>query len=65
MADKREKKDEHTIVVSIEKDQIQKMNRYDLIFRSLNLAFKELGYSRLKLQYLGDENDEMKFEVKG
>jgi len=51
------------VIVEIEEDQIKEMQRYDLIFRSINIAFLEMGIKDLKLSRLEDKDGKFRIEV--
>lgn len=51
-----------SVVLEIDKDQIENNKRFDLIGRSLNLAMKEMGES-LEFQF-DSESDNSKVKIK-
>jgi len=54
---------EKTIVLDIDEKEIKEKQRYDLIFKSINLAFLELGIKDLQLHRLVDKDGKIRIEV--
>jgi len=55
--------DKKRVVFDIEEEQIKDNQRYDLIFRSINLVLLELGINDLKFNRLEDKDGKIRVEV--
>jgi hypothetical protein len=50
-------------IVEIEESQIKEMQRFDLIFRSINLALLDMGIKDLKFKRLDDKDGKVRIEI--
>ena len=51
------------MIVEIDEKEIRVMQRYDLIFRSINIALLEMGIKDLKFSRLEDKDGKVRIEV--
>jgi len=52
------------LVIGIDKEEIEKKQRYDLIPRSLTLGLIELGYSNISMTRLKDKDGQIQIQIK-
>jgi hypothetical protein len=50
-------------IVEIEESQIKEMQRFDLIFRSINLALLDMGIKDLNFKRLDDKDGKVRIEI--
>jgi hypothetical protein len=51
------------MVVEVDEKDVRVFQKYDLIFRSINLALLEMGIGDLKFKRLPDEDGKIKIEI--